>query len=137
MVRPIMRDMMFLSRKSTPATKADLPVAQDLTDTLRAHSHECVGMAANMIGVSKRIIVVSVGVTNVVMINPVITAHSKEQYETEEGCLSLTGVRKTKRYESVTVEYCDMQMIKRRGTFTGFTAQIIQHELDHCNGIII
>ena len=137
MVRPIMRDMMFLSRKSTPATKADLPVAQDLADTLRAHSHECVGMAANMIGVSKCIIVVSVGVANVVMINPVITAHSKEQYETEEGCLSLTGVRKTKRYESVTVEYCDMQMIKRKGTFTGFTAQIIQHELDHCNGIII
>lgn len=137
MVRPIMRDMMFLSRKSTPATKADLPVAQDLADTLRAHSHECVGMAANMIGVSKRIIVVSVGVANVVMINPVITAHSKEQYETEEGCLSLTGVRKTKRYESVTVEYCDMQMIKRKGTFTGFTAQIIQHEIDHCNGIII
>ena len=137
MVRPIMRDMMFLSRKSTPATKADLPVAQDLTDTLRAHSHECVGMAANMIGVSKCIIVVSVGVANVVMINPVITAHSKERYETEEGCLSLTGVRKTKRYESVTVEYCDMQMIKRKGTFTGFTAQIIQHELDHCNGIII
>lgn len=137
MVRPIMRDMMFLSRKSTPATKADLPVAQDLADTLRAHSHECVGMAANMIGVSKRIIVVAVGVANVVMINPVITAHSKEQYETEEGCLSLTGVRKTKRYESVTVEYCDMQMVKRRGTFTGFTAQIIQHELDHCNGIII
>ena len=137
MVRPIMRDMMFLSRKSTPATKADLPVAQDLADTLRAHSHECVGMAANMIGVSKRIIVVSVGVANVVMINPVITAHSKEQYETEEGCLSLTGVRKTKRYESVTVEYCDMQMIKRKGTFMGFTAQIIQHELDHCNGIII
>lgn len=137
MVRPIMRDMMFLSRKSTPATKADLPVAQDLADTLRAHSHECVGMAANMIGVSKRIIVVSVGVANVVMINPVITAHSKEQYETEEGCLSLTGVRKTKRYESVTVEYCDMQMIKRKGIFTGFTAQIIQHELDHCNGIII
>lgn len=137
MVRPIMRDMMFLSRKSTPATKADLPVAQDLADTLRAHSHECVGMAANMIGVSKRIIVVAVGVANVVMINPVITAHSKEKYETEEGCLSLTGVRKTKRYESVTVEYCDMQMIKRKGTFTGFTAQIIQHELDHCNGIII
>ena len=137
MVRPIMRDMMFLSRKSTPATKADLPVAQDLADTLRAHSHECVGMAANMIGVSKRIIVVAVGVANVVMINPVITAHSKEQYETEEGCLSLTGVRKTKRFESVTVEYCDMQMIKRKGTFTGFTAQIIQHELDHCNGIII
>ena len=137
MVRPIMRDMMFLSRKSTPATKADLPVAQDLADTLRAHSHECVGMAANMIGVSKRIIVVSVGVANVVMINPVITAHSKEQYETEEGCLSLTGVRKTMRYESVTVEYCDMQMIKRKGIFTGFTAQIIQHELDHCNGIII
>ena len=137
MVRPIMRDMMFLSRKSTPATKADLPVAQDLADTLRAHSHECVGMAANMIGVSKRIIVVSVGVANVVMINPVITAHSKEQYETEEGCLSLTGVRKTKRYESVTVEYCDMQMIKRKGIFTGFTAQIIQHEIDHCNGIII
>lgn len=137
MVRPIVHDIMFLSRKSAPANKSDLQTAQDLADTLRAHSHECVGMAANMIGVSKRIIAVAAGPGILVMINPVITAHSKEQYETEEGCLSLTGVRKTKRYESVTVEYCDMQLQKRRGTFTGFTAQIIQHEIDHCSGIII
>lgn len=137
MVRPIVHDIMFLSRKSAPANRSDLQTAQDLADTLRAHSHECVGMAANMIGVSKRIIAVAAGPGILVMINPVITAHSKEQYETEEGCLSLTGVRKTKRYESVTVEYCDMQLQKRRGTFTGFTAQIIQHEIDHCSGIII
>lgn len=137
MVRPIVHDIMFLSRKSAPANRSDLQTAQDLADTLRAHSHECVGMAANMIGVSKRIIAVAAGPGILVMINPVITAHSKEQYETEEGCLSLTGVRKTQRYESVTVEYCDMQLQKRRGTFTGFTAQIIQHEIDHCSGIII
>lgn len=137
MVRPIVHDIMFLSRKSAPANRSDLQTAQDLADTLRAHSHECVGMAANMIGVSKRIIAVAAGPGILVMINPVITAHSKEQYETEEGCLSLTGVRKTKRYESVTVEYCDMQLQKRRGTFTDFTAQIIQHEIDHCSGIII
>lgn len=137
MVRPIVHDIMFLSRKSAPANRSDLQTAQDLADTLRAHSHECVGMAANMIGVSKRIIAVAAGPGILVMINPVITAYSKEQYETEEGCLSLTGVRKTKRYESVTVEYCDMQLQKRRGTFTGFTAQIIQHEIDHCSGIII
>lgn len=137
MVRPIVHDIMFLSRKSAPANKSDLQTAQDLADTLRAHSHECVGMAANMIDVSKRIIAVAAGPGILVMINPVITVHSKEQYETDEGCLSLTGVRKTKRYESVTVEYCDMQLQKRRGTFTGFTAQIIQHEIDHCSGIII
>ncbi len=137
MVRPVMRDMMFLSRKSETAKKEDLPVAQDLLDTLRANSEHCVGMAANMIGVLKRIIVFQAGPGYMVMFNPVICAHPKESYTAEEGCLSLSGVRKTQRYESITVEYRDMQYNKKRGTFSGFTAQIIQHEIDHCNGIII
>lgn len=137
MVRPIMRDVMFLSRKSEMAKREDLPVAQDLADTLRANSAHCVGMAANMIGVLKRIIVVQAGLGCMVMLNPVICAHSKESYIAEEGCLSLSGMRKTQRYESITVEYRDMQYNKQRGTFSGFTAQIIQHEIDHCNGIII
>ncbi len=137
MVRPVMRDVMFLSRKSEMAKREDLPVAQDLVDTLRANSAHCVGMAANMIGVLKRIIVFQAGLGYMVMLNPVICAHSKEIYTAEEGCLSLSGVRKTQRYESITVEYRDMQYNKQRGTFSGFTAQIIQHEIDHCNGIII
>lgn len=137
MVRPIMRDVLFLSRKSELAKREDLPVAQDLADTLRANSTRCVGMAANMIGVLKRIIVVQMGLGCMVMLNPVITAHSKESYEAVEGCLSLSGERKTRRYESITVEYRDMQYNKQRGTFEGYTAQIIQHEIDHCNGILI
>lgn len=137
MIRPIMRDIVFLSRKSAPATKADLQVCRDLIDTLKAHENECVGMAANMIGVSKRIIIVHTPLAPIVMLNPVITAHSKEYYETEEGCLSLIGQRKTKRWESVTVQYEDMGFNKRIGTYSGFTAQIIQHEMDHLNGKII
>lgn len=137
MIRPIMRDIVFLSRKSAPATKADLQVCRDLIDTLKAHENECVGMAANMIGVSKRIIIVHTPLAPVVMLNPVITAHSKECYETEEGCLSLIGQRKTKRWESVTVQYEDMSFNKRVGTYSGFTAQIIQHEMDHLDGKII
>lgn len=137
MIRPIMRDIVFLSRKSTPATKADMQVCRDLIDTLKAHENECVGMAANMIGVSKRIIIVHTPLAPIVMLNPVITAHSKESYEAEEGCLSLCGRRKTKRWESVTVQYEDMSFNKRAGTYSGFTAQIIQHEMDHLNGKII
>lgn len=137
MIRPIMRDVVFLSRKSLPATKADLPVCRDLIDTLKAHEHECVGMAANMIGVSKRIIIVHTPIAPIVMLNPVICSHSKESYTAEEGCLSLAGKRKTKRWESVTVEYEDMSFVKHTGTYSGFTAQIIQHETDHLNGIII
>lgn len=137
MVRPIMRDVMFLSRKSEMAKREDLPAAQDLVDTLRANSAHCVGMAANMIGVLKRIIAVQAGLGYLVMLNPVICAHSKESYTAVEGCLSLSGERKTKRYESITVEYRDMQYNKQCGTFSGFTAQIIQHEIDHCSGILI
>ena len=137
MIRPIMRDVVFLSKKSLPATKADIQVCRDLIDTLKAHEHECVGMAANMIGVNKRIIIVHTPLAPIVMLNPGITAHSKESYAAEEGCLSLSGQRKAKRWESVTVQYEDMSFNKRTGTYSGFTAQIIQHEMDHLNGIII
>ena len=137
MIRPIMRDVVFLSKKSLPATKADIQVCRDLMDTLKAHEHECVGMAANMIGVSKCIIIVHTPLAPIVMLNPVITAHSKESYEAHEGCLSLSGQRKTKRWESVTVQYEDMSLVRRTGTYSGFTAQIIQHEIDHTKGIII
>ena len=127
---------MFLAAKSEPATQADKQIAVDLLDTLAAHADGCVGMAANMIGVRKRIIAVSSGMMNVAMLNPVITKKSGE-YEAEEGCLSLSGVRKTRRYERIEVEYQDMDMRKRKQTFTGWTAQIIQHEVDHCDGILI
>jgi len=136
MIKPICKDTIILSRKSSPATKADLPVASDLLDTLGAHMDRCVGMAANMIGVNKRIIAFSVGLMNIVMLNPVITKHSGP-YETEEGCLSWEGVRKTTRYQSIEVEFLDRNFEKQRQTFSGFTAQIIQHEVDHCNGIPI
>ena len=136
MVKPIVRDTFFLSQKSDKATKADLPIAQDLEDTLRASTNHCVGMAANMIGYRKSIIIVTIGMANVVMINPVITAKS-EPYEIEEGCLSLSGTRKTTRYYTVTVEYLDKKFEKHVQTFSGFTAQIIQHECDHLEGILI
>ncbi len=136
MVRDICRDVLFLGQKSEPATKEDLPVARDLLDTLAANSERCVGMAANMIGVNKRIIVVNVGFANVIMINPVITKKSG-LYETEEGCLSLDGVRSTKRYKDIEVEFQDMSMKKQKQKFSGWTAQIIQHECDHLKGIII
>ena len=138
MVRDIMKDPMFLSIKSSDAVKADLPVAMDLLDTLNAHRHECVGMAANMIGVSKRIIVFvdERGDQPQLMLNPSIVSKSKP-YETEEGCLSLPGVRPTTRYEKIAVEYYDLSFRKHKGTYTGFTAQIIQHEIDMTNGILI
>ena len=125
-----------IQQKPKPATIADKQVGQDLLDTLQAHANECVGMAANMIGVKKNIIVVNVGFMNVVMFNPVITKKTKP-FETEEGCLSLTSVRKTTRYEEITVEYQDMNFVKHTQSFTGWTAQIIQHETDHLYGIII
>jgi len=127
---------MFLAAKSEPATQADKQTAMDLLDTLTAHADGCVGMAANMIGVRKRIIAVSIGMMNVAMFNPAIVQKSGE-YEAEEGCLSLVGVRKAKRYERIVVEYQDMNMRKKKQTFTGWTAQIIQHEIDHCDGILI
>ena len=136
MIRQICKDTFILGRKSVPATKADMPVVDDLLDTLKANADQCVGMAANMIGVNKRIIVLSVETTNIPMINPVIIKHT-DPYETEEGCLSLNGVRKTARYQSIEVEFFDQNFEKQKQTFTGFPAQIIQHEIDHCNGILI
>ncbi|MBU3133364.1 peptide deformylase [Clostridium gasigenes] len=136
MVKPVMKDIVFLGQKSEPATKDDISVIDDLVDTLRSNLEHCVGMAANMIGVKKRIIVFCVGDMIVPMVNPVILKREKS-YETEESCLSLIGFRKTMRYETIEVEYFDRNFKKNKETFTGFTAQIIQHEVDHCNGIII
>ena len=136
MVQPIMKDETFLAIPSEPATKDDLQVAQDLLDTLTAHAEGCVGMAANMIGGSKRIIVFDNEGTYMVMFNPEIVKAS-DRYETEEGCLSLVGRRTTKRYKSIKVKYQNADFQIRFKTYTGWTAQIIQHEIDHCNGIII
>ena len=137
MVRPIMKDPVFLSQKSVPATPEDLPVARDLLDTLEAHKEGCVGMAANMIGVRKRIIAFDNEGTYMVMFNPEIIKKS-EPYETEEGCLSLLGgPRKCKRYKTIKVKWQTAEMQVRIKTFTGFSAQIIQHEVDHCDGILI
>ena len=136
MIRPIMKDVLFLGQKSAPATRDDLPVAKDLQDTLIANRERCVGMAANMIGVRKRIIIVNIGITNIVMFNPVIIRR-EGPYEAEEGCLSLTGVRKATRYERITVEYQDSLWKKHRQEYSGWTAQIIQHECDHLEGVII
>ena len=136
MVREICKDMFILSRKAAPATVEDLGVARDLLDTLAAHREGCVGMAANMIGVCKRIIAFDNGGTYMVMFNPVVVSQSGP-YETEEGCLSLTGTRKTKRFQSIQVQWQNEKFQTRRRTFTGWTAEIIQHEIDHCNGILI
>ena len=136
MIRPIMHDPFFLAQKSEPATEADRQVIIDLLETLRANLDRCVGMAANMIGEKKRIIVFCNGPMQMIMLNPQITAKSGE-YETEEGCLSLAGTRKTKRYRKITVAYQDQTFRNKTASFEGFTAQIIQHEIDHCNGILI
>ena len=136
MIRPIMRDVFFLNQKSEQATEADKHVIQDLLDTLKANEDGCVGMAAHMIGVKKRIIVVSMGFANIPMINPVIVKKSGP-YETEEGCLSLLGVRKTTRYKDIEVEFLDAGFKKQRQKYSGWIAQIIQHEVDHCDGIVI
>ena len=136
MVREIMRDEAFLSQKAEPAILEDLPVAQDLLDTLTAHKDGCVGMAANMIGVCKRIIVFDNEGKYTVMFNPEIIKKSGS-YEAEEGCLSLTGIRKAKRWQSIKVQYQNEQFQTRFKTFTGWTAQIIQHEIDHCEGVLI
>ena len=136
MVREIVRDVIFLGRKSQKAVREDLPTAQDLLDTLAAHRQECVGMAANMIGVLKNIIVVHTEQGDEIFINPVIEQKC-DPYTTEEGCLSLTGMRQTTRYRKIVVVYEDIKMKKRRRTYTGWTAQIIQHECDHVNGILI
>ena len=136
MIQPIMKDPIFLAQKSVPATKEDLQVAQDLLDTLTAHKDGCVGMAANMIGVSKRIIAFDNEGKYMVMFNPEIVKRS-EPYEAEEGCLSLPGTRKAKRFRSIKVQYQNDQFQTRFKSFTGWTAQIIQHEIDHCNGVLI
>lgn len=136
MIRPICKDVIFLAQKSAAATEEDLPTAQDLLDTLASHRDSCVGMAANMIGVAKRIIVFRCDGQDIVLFNPVIVKKSGP-YEAEEGCLSLTGTRKTLRYQSIKVQYHNDRIQTRIKTFTGWTAQIIQHEIDHLEGIII
>ena len=136
MVKPIMKDIFFLGQKSEPATRDDLQVGRDLQDTLQANRAGCVGMAANMIGVRKRVIIVNRGLTDIVMFNTVLLKKDTP-YETEEGCLSLAGVRKTTRYEHIEVEYYDMKWKKKRLKLSGWEAQICQHELDHLEGILI
>ena len=136
MVREICKDEAFLAQKAEPATTNDLDVAQDLLDTLAAHKDGCVGMAANMIGINKRIIAFDNEGEYMVMFNPVIVKQSGT-YEAEEGCLSLTGTRKTKRFQTIKVQWQNEKFQTRLKTFSGWTAEIIQHEIDHCEGILI
>lgn len=136
MVREIVKDPMFLQRKSVDASAVDMPTAIDLLDTLKANFEGCVGLAANMIGVSKRIIAISDNGRYILMFNPEIVKGYGE-YETEEGCLSLDGERKTKRFKTIQVKYANDKFKQTTRTFSDFTAQIIQHEIDHCNGILI
>ena len=137
MVKPIMRDIFFLNQPSEPATESDRKTGMDLLDTLKAHEEECVGMAANMIGERKTILAAQIGKDYLVMINPKIVDHSKQCYETEESCLSLTGQRPVKRYSVIVVEYLDRKFKRKKQTFRDFEAQIIQHEMDHFEGILI
>ena len=136
MIKEIVRDPIFLQIKSEPASEADLQTARDLLDTLEEHKDGCVGMAANMIGVSKRIIAFDDNGKHTVMFNPEIVK-SPGAYEAEEGCLSLSGTRRIKRFRSIKVSYLNEKMLPRVKTYTGFTAQIIQHEIDHCNGVLV
>ena len=136
MVRQIVKDPFFLQQKSEPATEADKQVVVDLVDTLQANIDRCVGMAANMIGVKKQIIVVAAGPFIIPMVNPVITKKSGK-YETEESCLSLEGVRPCTRYKEIEVDYLDQDFVPRHGKYTDFTAQIIQHEIQHFSGELI
>ena len=136
MERKIIRDILFLRRKAEQATRADLAVGRDLADTLHANADRCVGMAANMIGVNKRVIVVAVGFGSMVMYNPVIVKKNGP-YEAEEGCLSLSGTRRTTRYQTIEVEYRDASWRLCRQKYSGWIAQIIQHELDHLEGVVI
>ena len=136
MIRPVVRDPVFLAQKSAPATTEDLQAARNLLDTLEAHKDGCVGMAANMIGVSRCVIAFDNEGAYMVMFNPEIVK-SSGPYTAEEGCLSLDGLRKAKRYRSIKVQYQNEQFQTRFKTFTGWTAQIIQHEIDHCNGVLI
>ena len=136
MIRDICRDETFLAQRAERAGLEDLETARDLLDTLAAHKESCVGMAANMIGVNKRIIVFDNEGEYMVMLNPVIVKQSGP-YETEEGCLSLTGRRKTKRFQTIKVQWQNEKLQTRLKTFTGWTAEIIQHEIDHCDGFLI
>ena len=136
MIRPIVTSPLLLRLPSEEATPEDAPIGRDLLDTLTAHNHECVGMAANMIGVRKRIIVVQDGDRQLLMYNPKVIEGAQE-YRTEEGCLSLTGVRAATRFRRIKVRYLDDAFMPRTQSFTGYTAQIIQHEIDHCDGIVI
>lgn len=136
MIQPIMKDTFFLSLKAEPATLEDKQVAMDLLDTLKAHENECVGMAANMIGVNKAIIAVNVGFMNLIMYNPEVIKQTNP-FQTEEGCLSLIGVRKCTRYKEIEVRYQDISFKQQCQKFSGWTAQIIQHEIDHLHGKII
>lgn len=136
MVKQIVRDIFFLGQKSEPATKADLQIGIDLRDALEANRERCVGMATNMIGIKKKVIIVNMGLIDVVMFNPVIIKKDTP-YQTEEGCLSLNGVRSTTRYENIEVEYMDMNWKKQKQKLSGWTAQICQHEMDHLSGRII
>lgn len=136
MVKKIVKGQHIFARKAQPATEADKQVVTDLLDTLGANREICVGMAANMIGVNKAIIVVAAGPFAFAMVNPIITRKSGA-YQTEEGCLSLDGVRPCTRYEEIEVDYLDANFKKQHGKYTGWTAQIIQHEIDHCNGVVI
>lgn len=136
MQQKIVKDVLFLQQKSEPATKLDLYLAQDLQDTLLAHQENCVGLAANMIGVRKRVIIFQYGLVPVVMFNPVLLSKSSP-YQAEEGCLSLSGSRLTTRYQEITVEYLDRNWERQNMTLNGLPAQICQHELDHLEGILI
>ncbi len=137
MIKEIVTDPIFLSQKSEPATKNDQQTIQDLLDTIEANAKHCVGMAANMIGVRKTILVAQVGKEYLIMVNPKIVDHSKQYYDVEEGCLSLLGQRQAKRYSIIVVEYLDKKFKKKKQTFKDFEAQIIQHEMDHFEGILI
>ena len=136
MIREIVHDPLFLSRPSAPATSEDLAAAQDLMDTLRANRGTCVGMAANMIGVLRRIVAVDDGGKDLLLLNPEIL-RAQDPFEAEEGCLSLTGTRPARRWKSIKVRWQNEKFQERLKTFTGWTAQIIQHEIDHCEGVII
>lgn len=137
MIRDIVTDPLLLSRKSVPATKDDMQTVQDLLDTIRANAEHCVGMAANMIGVHKTIMAAQIGKRYEILMNPEIIEYAGEKYTTEEGCLSLQGVRSTERYPVITVSYLDEKFHPKKKTFRGFEAQIIQHEMDHFSGILI
>lgn len=136
MVKPIVKDILFLGQKSEPATPMNLGIAKNLQDTLAANRSRCIGMAANMIGYKKNMIIVSTVFLDVVMVNPVLLSKS-EPYEVEEGCLSLEGKRKTVRYKNIEVEFQDLQFQKKKMEFHGLVAQIILHEMDHCSGVVI